>query len=254
MCVLSLPWLPLTLKLTLPQAQIAVLRASIIFPEKSFATEVKNRSEEDPRINRLYGAASVCVHAARSLIMQTLQLADGGIRSTLVGVHQTFLATVVLALSILRQPGSRLARSDVELLASATEHVEACYRGTGFNPAFVGILPQLGSRVTAVFRHAVSGTPILENGDRRRVRNVELDAGPIDVAGQPQGLSGLSLLLSAGLADTSQAMGNTRTVEDLGMMGEPGMEVFNGLEFEELWNMMDADMFMYDTGEQFMMP
>ncbi|KAH7349758.1 fungal-specific transcription factor domain-containing protein [Plectosphaerella cucumerina] len=235
-------------------AQIAVLRASIIFPEKSFATEVKNRSEEDPRINRLYGAASVCVHAARSLIMQTLQLADGGIRSTLVGVHQTFLATVVLALSILRQPGSRLARSDVELLASATEHVEACYRGSGFNPAFVGILPQLGSRVTAVFRHAVSGTPILENGDRRRSRNVELDAGPIDVVGQPQGLSGLSLLLSAGLADTSQAMGNTRTVEDLGMMGEPGMEVFNGLEFEELWNMMDADMFMYDTGEQFMMP
>ncbi|KAH6693754.1 fungal-specific transcription factor domain-containing protein [Plectosphaerella plurivora] len=236
-------------------AQIAVLRASIIFPEKSFGVEVKNRSEADPRISRLLGAASACVHAARSLIMQTLQLADGGIRSTLIGIHQTFLATVVLALSILRQPGSRLARSDVELLASATEHVAACYRASGFNSAFVGILSQLGSRVTAVFRHAVSGTPVLENGDaRRRLRNTETEAYHVDPACQPQNLSGLSLLLSAGLADTNQAMANTRTVEDLGMMGEPGMEVFNGLEFEELWNMMDADMFMYDTGDQFMMP
>lgn len=192
--------------------------------------------------------------------MQTLQLADVGIRSTLVGMHQTFLATVVLALSILRQPGSRLTRSDVELLASATEHVEACYRAVGFSPAFVSILPQLGSRVTAVFRHAASGTPLLENGEaRRRGRpgNLEVDVGQAPVAAaqqQPQGLTGLSLLLSAGLADAGQPMASNMRVEDLGMMGEPGMEVFNGLEFEELWNMMDADMFMYDSGEQFMMP
>lgn len=104
-------------------AQIAVLRVAILFPHQGFQKEVNKRGQEQPDIKRLLGASSQCVNAARSLITLTLQLADAGVQSTLIAVPQTFLASVVLALSILRSPRSRLARSDVELLTSATSYL-----------------------------------------------------------------------------------------------------------------------------------
>ncbi|KAJ9480398.1 Regulatory protein CAT8 [Pseudozyma hubeiensis] len=133
-------------------AKMAVLRIAILFPPQGFQKEVQKRALELADIGQLLGAASQCVSAARSLIHLNLQLVDSGIRSTLVGVQQTFLASIVLALSILRSPRSRLVRSDVELLSEATSHVESCYESWGYPAAFLTIFSRLRDRTTAISR------------------------------------------------------------------------------------------------------
>ncbi|GAC94359.1 transcription factor [Pseudozyma hubeiensis SY62] len=133
-------------------AKMAVLRIAILFPPQGFQKEVQKRALELADIGQLLGAASQCVGAARSLIHLNLQLADSGIHSTLVGVQQIFLASIVLALSILRSPRSRLVRSDVELLTEATSHVESCYESWGYPAAFLTIFSRLRDRTTAISR------------------------------------------------------------------------------------------------------
>lgn len=131
---------------------MAVLRIAILFPHQNFQREVQKRAVELADIKQLLGAASQCVSAARSLVTLTLQLADSGIHSTLIGVQQTFLASIVLALSILRSPRSRLVRSDVELLTEATSYVESCYESWGYPSAFLAIFSRLRDRTTAISR------------------------------------------------------------------------------------------------------
>lgn len=247
-------------------AQIAVLRSAIIFPEKGFIAEVKKRSMDTPEISRLLGGVSMCVQAARNLVMQTLQLADAGVQSILLGLPQTFLASVVLALSILRAPTSTLARSDVELLTAATEYVEGHYRHWGFHTSFVAILPRLRDRVKAVFRQDVKlqGLSLPRPGARQdgTANGQERDMAVTGVRSAAMGFamptpiqalfSGGSTFLPMDHGEGAQnSLAPSQNMEGLGMTGEPGIEAFIGMEFEQLWNMMDADMILDDMGDQF---
>ncbi len=63
----------------------------------------------------------------------------------------------MLAFCVLREPASRLAKADVELLCSLTEHVEEQYLCWGQDETFVGIFGQLRERVTAVVREGGPG-------------------------------------------------------------------------------------------------
>jgi hypothetical protein len=241
-------------------AQIAVLRSAIIFPEKGFIVEVKKRSVDAPEISRLLGGASMCVQAARNLVMQTLQLADAGVQSTLLGLPQAFLASVVLALSILRAPTSTLARSDVELLTATTEYVEAGYKCWGFHTAFVAILPRLRERVKSVFKKDVTlrGLPLTRRsngqdgtGDGRVSSTPVTGARFTSAMGTSTPIQalfgGASTFLPVDQGNSAQQpLNQSQNVEGMGMTGEPGIEAFIGLEFEELWNLMDSDMILDD--------
>ncbi|KAJ5474997.1 hypothetical protein N7539_008063 [Penicillium diatomitis] len=125
-------------------AQLSILRVSVLFPQPSITREITTHIHTTPILSRLHTGATTCAHAARSIITQSLHLEDNKLdhnhrhnyRSTLLSVSPTYLAAVILALVVLRQPRSRLVRSDVELLASATEFVEGWFAGRGFGGEF----------------------------------------------------------------------------------------------------------------------
>ncbi|KIH93626.1 hypothetical protein SPBR_04101 [Sporothrix brasiliensis 5110] len=155
-------------------AQMAVLRAAIVFPTRSFAAEVERAFPEgtptpSPIRNkhRLLQAESLCTAAARSTIHRVLDLADSvpaSASSHIISPTLTFQAAVVLALHILRAPGKRLVRADCELLASATLHLETQYCGAGQHPGFVRILDTLRTSVAAAAEQHTATPPALSAG------------------------------------------------------------------------------------------
>ncbi|SPO27208.1 uncharacterized protein UTRI_10326 [Ustilago trichophora] len=187
-------------------AQIAVLRVAILFPQQGFRREVQKRTPELPEIKRLLGAASQCMSAARGLITLTLQTVDAGLHSTLIGAPQTFMASVVVALNTLRSPRSRLARSDMELLNSATSYVEGCYEEWGYPSAFLSIFSRLRERTGAV-------------------TNIEQ-----------------MMMASLGYGQVHGSLNTNTNVA--GLSGQAGAEAFTNMEFEDLWDMLKADIFM----------
>ncbi|KAK0385734.1 hypothetical protein NLU13_6911 [Sarocladium strictum] len=235
-------------------AQIAVSRTAMVFPHKGFRDQVETCSAKDPEIKRLLGSATLCVNASRSSTMQALQLADAGVQSVLISVPQIFLASVVLAISILRAPNSRLARFDGELLTSATAHVESCYQAWGYPPAFLSILTRLRERAGAVLRGEVKLRAIesrkddvgnVANGSAGMVGAGEVVAGArngLHVPFQPQAVQRLNdgsmhqFMMPLGMGNSAYS-------------GESGVDAFS-MEFEDVWNMLDTDMFMYDMGDR----
>lgn len=249
MCVLSaiLCWHlsadKLTRRLTLEQAQIAVLRVAILFPPKGFQYEVQKCSLEDAAIQRLAGAASQCVSAARNLITLTLQLADAGVHSMLISVPQTLLASVVISLSILRSPESRLARSDVELLTSATTFVEACYQAWGYPATFLDILVRLRERTAAISRgEARRLTPAPQGSNHSESthtdhRNLGLSRG--NHQDYDQVYSEI-----APTVGTAAGQNANHTITEDGRQISFGQ--LTGMGIEDFWDMLKADMFMYE--------
>ncbi|EPS31225.1 hypothetical protein PDE_06180 [Penicillium oxalicum 114-2] len=188
-------------------AQLSILRVSIIFPQYSISQEIHRHSPQLPILKRVLDGAITCANAARTIVTQSLQLEDRGLKSTLLSISPTYLAAVILALGALRQPTSRLVRSDVELLASATEYVEAWFSQRGFGPAFTQTCVQLRERVAYAF-----ASPRCDD-DRGTHQNQHLARR----AGEPRGPAG----------DSS------------------GMGPFGGFGFEELWNLTDLDFMVY---------
>ncbi|KAJ9144566.1 3-hydroxybenzoate 6-hydroxylase 1 [Pleurostoma richardsiae] len=131
------------------QAQITLLRASLIFPTSSFTDEVKRLGPSLPSYVRLLQSENICTGAARSTVRQVLELDDHGIHSRIWSVTQPFLAAVVLALHIVKNPSKRLVRSDLELLITATEHLEVQFRRGGQHPSFVRGFETLRASVSA---------------------------------------------------------------------------------------------------------
>jgi hypothetical protein len=220
------------------QSQLSVMRFAIIFPQKSIEIEVMKNKDKLPSHSRLLDGASICASAARSIVTQSLQLADIGLRSTLLAAPPTYLAAVVLALSALRQPHSRLVRSDVELLASATEFVEAWYVHRGLGHAFTQTCTQLRERVISIFQRP--------DGSIRRP-TMESSAGywaePISGRHQQPGVTGSNdhSLLSGDQAPrrSSQALEATDAANH-------SVDLFGNFDFEDLWTMTDLGFRAYD--------
>ncbi|TPX08026.1 uncharacterized protein E0L32_010226 [Thyridium curvatum] len=137
------------------QAQISVLRASIVFPINSFTNEVKHLGSKLPSYMRLLQAESICTGAARATVRQVLELADHGIHSNLLSSVQPHLAAIVISLHILRHPGKRMVRSDMELIVSVTHQLETQFQRNGQHPNFIRGFETLRASVAAAVYQGV---------------------------------------------------------------------------------------------------
>ncbi|CAK7219754.1 hypothetical protein SBRCBS47491_003957 [Sporothrix bragantina] len=152
-------------------AQMAILRAAIVFPIHTFATEAKKAFGEEAqgapgtqrRGIRLLQGESLCTSAARATAHRVLELADHGLHTHVLSPTYAFQAAIVLSLHILRSPGKRMVRSDLELLISITQHLETQYARCGQHPGFVRGLETLRTSVAAAVEQ-------YSNGNRGQVR------------------------------------------------------------------------------------
>lgn len=200
------------------QAHITLLRIAIIFPQSSYNLELSKHASVLPSHSRLLNGAAICASAARSTITQTLNLADLGVHSIILGATPPYLAAVVLALSILRQPARRLARADLELLKLATEHVEDYYLRWVPNREFILGLSLLREQVNAAFHQFGAA------GTRQR------ESSAVPRSNRREG----------GAQDGHASNG---AVYD-GTIDEWPEELFEGLQFDELWDIMGSDLLM----------
>jgi hypothetical protein len=207
------------------QAQLSVLRVAVIYSQRSIKAEVTKNITALPHHTRLLDGALICANAARTIVTQSLQLEDSGLKSTLLSVSPTYLAAVILALGVLRHPTSRLVRSDIELLASATEYVESWFLQRGFGKAFTQTCMHLRERVVSVFQRGRKGVGVVGGVG-------EVEPGYEIVEGGQVGGSGEQVLNSV----DGQGVVSSN-------VGDQGAELFGGFDFEDLWNM---DFMVYD--------
>ncbi|KAK8062561.1 hypothetical protein PG997_014658 [Apiospora hydei] len=136
------------------QAQITLFRASLIFSAQSYADEVRlyPNSLSATTQARLLQSQNLTIAASRNLAKQVLDLADSSVNSQIFTPTQPFLAAVVLALNILRNPRKRMARADLELLSEATGYCEDQYRRLRQDPDFIRGCTILRERVQTICR------------------------------------------------------------------------------------------------------
>ncbi|KAG9496044.1 hypothetical protein J7337_012618 [Fusarium musae] len=137
------------LSLQFHQAQITLLRASLLFPEASFSNEVQ-KHEAKISTTRLLQSQTTCVEAARSIITQVAEFADSQPDFPLLTPTPTFLAATTLALQTFKKPHKRMGRSDGELVRIASDYVADCYRRVGQHSEFVKGVLELTQRVNQV--------------------------------------------------------------------------------------------------------
>jgi hypothetical protein len=168
--------------------------------------------------------AAICASAARSTVTQMLNLADQGVRSVVLGATPLYLAAVVLALTILRQPGRRLARADLELLNLATEQLEEYFQRWVPDRDFIHGCALLREQVNAAFRR-------FGGAERRQPGGEKQPDSPraVGARGLEEGV----------LPDESGAADGMRVYAE-----EWPDELFEGLQFDELWDIMDSNFLM----------
>ncbi|KAJ3464938.1 hypothetical protein MRS44_005596 [Fusarium solani] len=134
------------------QAQITLLRASLILPSRSYDMKIMEFETSLPSRHRLLQSRSTCINASRSIVNLGLELLDRGTYSQLLTPTPVFLATAMLALNILSSPQKRTARSDLELFTAASETCEHHYRRLGQDERFIGVLAALRTRVRDILK------------------------------------------------------------------------------------------------------
>lgn len=198
-------------------AHITLLRPTVIFPQSSYRTEISKHAQVLPSYSRIVNGAAICASAARATVTQMLNLADQGVRSVMLGATPLYLAAVVLALSILRQPARRLARADLELLNLATEQVEDYFSRWISNKDFIRGCSLLREQVSTAFLQFAADSRL---GGAQRARDS-----------------------SAILLDRHEDADATTT----SVQAQPDdwpEELFEGLQFDELWDIMGSDFLM----------
>lgn len=133
-------------------------------------------------------------------------------------------------------------RSDIELLCSATELVEAWFLGRGFSEAFTQTCGLLRERVVAVFQRV---------GQRGSGSSGSTEPGSRNSGGQHvAGAGGEQSSLVAGrscLVGIGAGLSNMENQHQLQHQHQQqDMDVFGGFEFEDLWNLTDLDFMVYD--------
>ncbi|KAF5661410.1 STB5-like transcription factor [Fusarium heterosporum] len=144
------------LSLQFHQAQITLLRASLIFPEASFNQQILKHETKLQSTSRLLQSQTTCVEAARSIITQVAEFADSQPDFLLLTPTPTFLAGTTLALQTFKKPHKRMGRSDGELVRTASDYIADCYRRCGQHSEFVKGVLELSERVNQV----LSGDPM----------------------------------------------------------------------------------------------
>lgn len=207
---------------------MTLLRLSLIFPQKSYIEELKRHQAALPSYSRLINTAHICSAAARSTVHDALNLADLGETSTLSNTSTVFLSVIVLALGILRQPSRRVARADLELLSLAAELVEGSFsRWTRSGGEWPRIGTQLCERVTAFF----------DMFNTRRSAPSRLTVAPARTERAPPAV------LDPAAGDGG-VFGHSMSLSSQCDMPDLQIEPFEGLQFEELWDVMGSDLLL----------
>ena len=214
------------------------MRVAVVFPQKSLEREVMKNKNDLPNHFRLLDGASICANAARSIVTQSLHLADSRLRSMLLAAPPSYLAAVVLALSVLQNPSSRLVRSDVELLASATEYVESWYLHRGFSLAFTQTCTHLRERVVSIFKRSDSSfqNPQTETAALYGVETI---------AGQHR-RPGATESINYSLPSGGQGARRGSQGYEASDATKLSTDLFGNFDFEDLWNVTDLDFTIYD--------
>ncbi|UPL00341.1 hypothetical protein LCI18_011275 [Fusarium solani-melongenae] len=173
--------LALFLSLQYHQAQITLLRASLIFPEASFTREANSHGSKLKGAARLLQGQNTCVEAARSIITQVAEFADSHAHFMLLTPTQTFLAAVTLALHTLKKPHKRMGRSDGELVRTASDYVADYYRRVGQSEELVKGVLELSRRMNQV----LSGEGIVAEQAPRVSSQEAQDTNPVQSAMSP---------------------------------------------------------------------
>lgn len=218
------------------QAQITLFRASLAFPTQKYLEEIKMRhaSRRLPSYLRLLQTQNLSIAAARSMARQVLDIADHVVSSKhIFAPTQPFLAAVVLGLNILKNPGKRMIRSDVELLVGTTEYIEMFYRKTGQTTEFIkgcerlrnsileavatdGQTPVQGRKESQTADQITQLCPTTNTGSNGEAR----DPGGVDIH-----MSGIEPLMAS-------------------REGVPFFEAYEEITLEQLWTSMSTDFLM----------
>lgn len=97
------------------QAVIALHRAALISPAATFLSEVANHNFDNPSSLRLQAGEAICVSSARSIARLGIELSDRNIHSRILNGGPQLLACIVLGISLLKNPGSRIVAADLEV-------------------------------------------------------------------------------------------------------------------------------------------
>jgi Fungal specific transcription factor domain/Fungal Zn(2)-Cys(6) binuclear cluster domain len=96
------------------QTMIALHRAALISPAANFELEVTNNCSDDPSQFRLRGGEAICVNSARSIAKLTIEISDRNVESRILTATPSLLACIVLAISLMKNPGSRMQSTDLQ--------------------------------------------------------------------------------------------------------------------------------------------
>lgn len=135
------------------QAVIAVHRAALIQPTAALQREIDKLMIDNDARYRLRGGEAICVSSARAVARITVELLERRLDSRLLNATPAFLACVVLATYIVKNPGGRMQVSDLEvrsktpccvkmtnlilqLLKAAAEWTSSQYLKTGMDEHF----------------------------------------------------------------------------------------------------------------------
>lgn len=218
------------------QAQITLFRASLAFPTQKYLEEIRTRNAARrlPSYLRLLQSQNLSIAAARSMARQVLEIADHVVSSKhLFAPTQPFLAAVVLGLNILKNPGKRMIRSDVELLVGTTEYIEVFYRKTGQSTEFIKGCERLRSSILEAVategQSPVQGRKDSQAADQGThplpITNIRANEEDRGSGGYDVHMSGIEPLM-------------------VSREGPPLFEAYEEITLEQLWTSMSTDFMM----------
>ncbi|KAK1569890.1 fungal-specific transcription factor domain-containing protein [Colletotrichum navitas] len=229
-------------------ALISLHRAALVFPESMYRTHINFQADSGTlsavELTRLRRGAEICIGSARTIVRLIGEIADdstptprprGGIfdeaphtmsESIIFTITQPLMAAVALALHILKQPSSRLARSDLELLGIAAQYAEEQYTKVSQNSRFIQACSVLQSNMSEIVsghrQHRGSINPIA-------VESVRPEHALVDDS-NPEAISTATDMMDFELPDLT------------GMFTEiSNTDLFGGVRLEHLWGMLGAE-------------
>lgn len=216
------------------QAQITLFRASLAFPTQKFLEEIRTRNATRrlPSYLRLLQSQNLSIAAARSMARQVLEIADHVVSSKHVfAPTQPFLAAIVLGLNIVKNPGKRMIRSDVELLVGTTEYIEAFYRKTGQSIEFIKGCERLRNSILEAVA-SESQSPIQGRRDSEAANQVTQLVPNTHSNEEVRNSGGADIHMSG--------------IEPLMVSreGPPFFEAYEEITLEQLWTSMSTDFMM----------
>lgn len=230
------------LSLQYHHAQITLFRASLVFPTEHYLDEVKRQHAIRPLPSylRLLQSQNMCISAARATARQVLEMADHDVNSKhLFAPTQPFLATVALGLHVLKHPGKRMTRSDVELLVGTTEYIEAFYHKIGQSTEFV----QGCERLKRSILEAVAADGPGSWKERRDSQLLPEPGRHIFASGDLQ--NARAYPSSGGMDGQMTDPGQQPSIISTEMNDRSAfLDPYGGMTLEELWTSMSSDFIM----------